>query len=82
MQYLLARRSLSVITLAAEPDAQAVKQRLADARATLPAGDHSIALFFLDMADAYVENGQAPGARGAAAILDAVLPAYFQVIKS
>jgi len=82
VQYLLARRSLSVITLGEPPEAQTLKQRVADARTALPAGDHSIAVFFLDMADAYVENGQGPGARGAAAILDAVMPAYFQVIKS
>jgi hypothetical protein len=79
LQYLLTRYRFALTRASTESSAD-VLQRLAEAR-TLEAGaDHSIAQFFLQLAESHASgDGARPAA--VAAILDDVLPAYWAVIK-
>lgn len=77
LQYLLARYRFAALT-PSTTDAASLKRRLSDVH--LPAGiDHSIAALFLDLAQFELEAGSEGPAR-ATAILDDVLPAYWQVV--
>ena len=81
LQYLVSRLRFALIkTLDGPiPSADAVAARI---RAFPVPGDsdHSIARFFLELAAA-TNEGADPGPRGAAVILDDVLPAYFAAVK-
>jgi hypothetical protein len=81
LQYLVSRLRFALIrTLdSPAPSADAVAERIRGYR--IPAdADHSIASFFLELA-AVTNEGSDPGPRGAAAILDDILPAYFAALK-
>jgi hypothetical protein len=77
-QYLLARYVFAPLRGPAGADATA--ERIAAARAALPAGDHSVAELFLQLADEGVSGGQPAQRRGAAAVIEDVLPAYLAAI--
>jgi hypothetical protein len=80
LEYLRARYRFSIIGTP-DPGADAAP-RIQRERQSLAAGvDHSIALLFLELAASNAENQAPPGPRGAAAILDDVLPAYKAVVK-
>ncbi len=72
LQYLLTRYRFALARSAAESPAD-LPQRLAAARNFAPDADHSIAQFFLQLADTRPQ--------AAIAIVDDVLPAYHAVIK-
>jgi regulator of protease activity HflC (stomatin/prohibitin superfamily) len=77
-QYLLAR--LVFAPLRAPAGADATAERIAAARAALPGGDHSVAELFLQLAEEGISGSQPAQRRGAAAVLDDVLPAYLAAI--
>jgi hypothetical protein len=77
-QYLLARFIFA--PLRGPAAAAATSERIAGARSALPAGDHSLAELFLELADEGVSGGQPAQRRGAAAVLEDVLPAYLAAI--
>ena len=80
LQYLVSRFRYGLIRTASAPVAADVQQRLASVR--LPAGvDHSIAEFFLQLARAASGEAGAP-ASSPTVVLDDILPAYFEVVKS
>ena len=81
LQYLVSRYRFALIrTLdSAQPSAASVADRIRTF--SIPAdGDGSIARFFLELAAA-TNEGSDPGPRGAAAILDDILPAYAAALK-
>jgi hypothetical protein len=81
LQYLVSRYRFAVIkTLdSPQPVADSIGERIRTF--SIPAGtDHSIARFFLEFAAA-TSQGPDPGPRGAAALHDDVLPAYFEAIR-
>jgi hypothetical protein len=81
LQYLVSRIRFGLIrTLdAAQPSAAVVAGRIRGFE--IPGDvDHSIAHFLLQLAAA-TNEGSDPGPRGAAMILDDVLPAYFAAVK-
>jgi hypothetical protein len=81
LEYLLSRYLFAPLRgpAAAEPTAA----RIDAARAALPTGeDHSIAEFFLQLAEEGVAGSAADLRRGASAVLDDVLPAYFAAIAT
>jgi hypothetical protein len=74
-QYLLSRYLFAPLRGAANADA--TPERIAVARATLPAGeDHSIAELFLQLADEGAASTNADLRRGAAAVIEDLIPAY------
>jgi hypothetical protein len=78
-EYLLSRYLFAPLRGPAREAATA--PRIAAARAALAAGDdHSIAEFFLQLADEGVSGDVPAQRRGAAAALDDVLPAYFAAV--
>lgn len=81
LEYLLARYLFASLrgTAAAEP----TRERIDQARATLPsAGDHSIAELFLQFADEGLSSDNAALRRGAAAVVEDILPAYLAAIAA
>jgi hypothetical protein len=81
LQYLVSRFRFALITTldAAQPSSASVADRIRTF--SIPAeGDGSIARFFLELA-AVANEGSDPGPRGAAAILDDILPAYAAALK-
>jgi len=80
-QYLTARYQTALLTTP-PATADTVLPRIAAARTRLGAGDHSIAHLWLEMAAAHADAALPPGPRGAAAIVDDVLPAYLGLVES
>ena len=82
LEYLLARYRFSVLRPGPLPDPPA-PERLAAARAALDGNhDHSIGQLFVQMAEAAAASTNVPVQRGAAVILDDVLPAYHAALKA
>lgn len=80
-QYLLARFLFAPLRGAAGDGA--TRERIDAARAALPSGvDHSIAELFLQFADEALASDNPDLRRGSPAIVDDVLPAYFDAIAS
>lgn len=80
LEYLIARYRFAPLRPGAPADAPAA-QRIAAERARLEAGtDHSIARFFVEMAEAAAVREDASVRRAAAVIVDDVLPAYHRAI--
>jgi hypothetical protein len=78
-EYLLARYLFA--PLAGPPGAEATADRVAAAQASLERGvDHSIAEIFLQLADEGVSGSVPAQRRGAAAVMDDVLPAYIAAV--
>ena len=74
-EYLLSRYLFA--PLRGPADADATRERIAAARATLPAAeDHSIAELFIQFAEEGLSSGSADLRRGASAVLEDVVPAY------
>jgi len=79
LQYLLSRYLFAPLRGPAAADASS--SRLDGARATLPVGDdHSIARLFLEFADEGLASESADLRRGAASVIDDVIPAYLAAI--
>ncbi len=79
LEYLLSRYLFAPLGGPASADATA--ERVAAARASLVRGvDHSIAELFLQLADEGVSGSVPAQRRGAAAVMDDVLPAYFAAV--
>jgi hypothetical protein len=81
LEYLLARYLFASLRgpAAGEP----TRERVDWARATLPsAGDHSIAELFLQFADEGLSSDNAALRRGAAAVVEDILPAYLAAIAA
>jgi hypothetical protein len=62
--------------------AEATRERIDAARATLPAGeDHSLAELFIQFADEGLASDNADLRRGASAVVEDILPAYLAALK-
>jgi hypothetical protein len=81
LQYLVSRYRYGMIVNADRPalPPEALKARIAGMKRT-PGVDHSIADFFIQLAEA-TSGGQGGATASAAVILDDILPAYFSVVK-
>jgi len=78
-EYLLSRYLFAPLRGPAAEDA--TRERIDGARATLPAAqDHSIAELFVQFADEGLASGNADLRRGAAAVIDDVIPAYLAAV--
>jgi hypothetical protein len=82
LQYLVSRYRFALLTGGAAGPAPAAAdlQKRIDGIELTPATDHSIAQFFLQLASATL-SGPEPMTASAVAVLDDVLPAYFEVVK-
>jgi len=78
-EYLLARYLFA--PLRGAPQADATSERIAAARALLPASeDHSIAQLFIQFAEEGLSSDNADLRRGASAVIEDVIPAYLAAI--